>query len=326
MSIIKTHDVTLYGGNDIDIILQPLCDDHLPLLYKWNADPEVVYWADTDSDGTQGFGEQSVRGIYGSVSQNAICFLIEANKIPIGDVWLQNMNIPEVSKMYPDLDVRRIDVSVGEKEYWGKGIGTQFIGMMVDFAFYGENVDVLHCFVGDHNIRSARTLIKNGFREVMRKESESDKTKEKEEIHFALTKQEFIERRRVRIPPDKKIMFPLTNLQPSQLCISAGKLRLIMEWFNPADIESFDPIPVKLLDNKILMTDGHTRAIAAHLAGWENVPIYWDEAELYMRAYAIDIKWCDEENIRSPIDLAGRIVPHKDYERLWRKRCMEMAL
>ena len=30
------------------------------------------------------------------------------------------------------------------------------------------------------------------------------------------------------------------------------------------------------------------------------------------------------EALRSPVDLAGRIVPHKDYERLWRKRCMEM--
>jgi hypothetical protein len=47
MSIIQSHDITLYGGNDIGIILRPLCDDHLPLLYKWNADPEVVYWSDT---------------------------------------------------------------------------------------------------------------------------------------------------------------------------------------------------------------------------------------------------------------------------------------
>ena len=31
MSIIKTHDVTLYGGNDVDIVLRPLCDEHLPI-------------------------------------------------------------------------------------------------------------------------------------------------------------------------------------------------------------------------------------------------------------------------------------------------------
>jgi hypothetical protein len=42
MSIIKSHDITLYGGNDeYRIVLMPLADEHLPYLYKWNADPEV---------------------------------------------------------------------------------------------------------------------------------------------------------------------------------------------------------------------------------------------------------------------------------------------
>ena len=74
------------------------------------------------------------------------------------------------------------------------------------------------------------------------------------------------------------------------------------------------------------MTDGYTRAVAAHIAGWDSVPVYWDEDDLDMRAYAMNVKWCGEEGIRSLIDLAGRIVSHKDYERLWRKRCMEMVL
>lgn len=34
MSIIKTHDITLYGGNGSNIILHPLCDDHLPFRYE----------------------------------------------------------------------------------------------------------------------------------------------------------------------------------------------------------------------------------------------------------------------------------------------------
>lgn len=33
-------------------------------------------------------------------------------------------------------------------------------------------------------------------------------------------------------------------------------------------------------------------------------------------AYEIDVKWCDEEGIHNPADLAGRIISHKDYERL----------
>lgn len=41
MNIIKTHDVTVYGSSgEYDIILRPLCDGNLPLLYKWGVESE----------------------------------------------------------------------------------------------------------------------------------------------------------------------------------------------------------------------------------------------------------------------------------------------
>ncbi len=76
--------------------------------------------------------------------------------------------------------------------------------------------------------------------------------------------------------------------------------------------------------NREFESDGHTRAVAAHLAGWDAVPVYWDEDELDMRAYVMNVRWCDEEDVHKPIDLAKRIVSHKEYEHLWRKRCMEV--
>ncbi len=328
MQIIKTHDVTLYGGNDVDIVLRPLCDEHLPLLYKWCADPEVLYWTEGGTADTNlSYGPEIVHQIYGGVSQNAFCFLVESDGVPVGECWLQKMNLPEVTAMYPEsLDVRRIDMSIGEKTCWGKGVGTQFIGMMVDFAFCGEHVDVLHCFCEDYNVRSRRMWEKHGFARILEEPLTPQPQKGQWQYHYRLTRQEFIQRRRARVPAEKAFSLPIAGLQPSQLYISEGKLRMVREWFNPASKEEFDPIPVRRFSGRNLMTDGHTRAVAAHLAGWENVPIYWDEDDLDMRAYAMDVRWCDDEDIRSPIDLAQRIVPHVEYERLWRKRCMEMVL
>jgi hypothetical protein len=196
--------------------------------------------------------------------------------------------------------------------------------MLIDFAFCGEYVDMLYCLSADYNIRSQKTLLKHGFRLCGENDAGEESLRAKVEYHYRLTRQEYTERRRVRIPAEKRFMLPIADLQPSQLYISEGKLRLVQEWFNPDDMEGFDPVPVKRFNGKTLMTDGHTRAAAAYLAGWESVPAYWDEDELDMRAYATDIKWCSEEGVHSPADLAGRVVPHKDYERLWRKRCMEM--
>lgn len=77
MSIIKPHDITLTRDDGRHIVLRPLCDEHLPLLYQWNADPEVVYWSDTGN--TEAFSEEDVNDIYAFVSENALCFLAEVD-------------------------------------------------------------------------------------------------------------------------------------------------------------------------------------------------------------------------------------------------------
>ena len=88
----------------------------------------------------------------------------QADGIPVGECWLQKMNLKNVLAMYDgSVDVRRIDMAIGEKEYWNKGIGSEFIPMVVDFAFSGERVDVLHCFCEDYNPRSRSMWEKNGF-------------------------------------------------------------------------------------------------------------------------------------------------------------------
>ena len=52
MSIIKSHDIILYGSTgNYDIIMRPLCDEHLPFLYKWNVDPDVLYRTYTHHNG-----------------------------------------------------------------------------------------------------------------------------------------------------------------------------------------------------------------------------------------------------------------------------------
>lgn len=197
MSIIKTHGVTLCGGNDeFDIVLRPLSDEHLPYLYKWCADPEVLYWTEGGTDNRElSYDASTVHDIYGGVSQNAFCFLIEVNGSPVGECWLQKMNLPDVKKMYdPSLDIRRIDMAVGEKSYWNRGIGTLFIGMLIDFAFESEHADILHCFCEDYNIRSRRMWEKHGFNLVLTQDLPQPQ-KGKYQYHYRLTRREYCSRR-----------------------------------------------------------------------------------------------------------------------------------
>jgi 16S rRNA (guanine(1405)-N(7))-methyltransferase len=52
--------------------------------------------------------------------------------------------------------------------------------------------------------------------------------------------------------------------------------------------------------------------------------VYWENEELDWDAYEICVEWCKKEGIRTIADLKNRVVPQKDYETLWHRRCEEM--
>lgn len=122
----------------------------------------------------------------------------------------------------------------------------------------------------------------------------------------------------------KTFMMKLDKIQPTQLYISSEKLSEVMKIFDPKNPKSMEPIPIKKLENEIIFVDGHTRAFAAFLHGFSKVPVYWEDEELDWDAYKICVRWCKKEKIRIIADLKNRIVPQKDYEILWYKRCEKM--
>ena len=71
----------------------------------------------------------------------------------------------------------------------------------------------------------------------------------------------------------------LLDLQPGRFYISGNKLRKVRERFDPEDLSNFDPLPVRELSGKMILTDGHTGALAAHLAGLSELPVTFDENE-----------------------------------------------
>ena len=116
----------------------------------------------------------------------------------------------------------------------------------------------------------------------------------------------------------------LKDLQPSQFYISEKKLRDIESWFDAGDLSRFPPIPVKLLDGTPVMTDGHTRAVAALRAGLDAVPLVWDEDDLDWEMYRACVKACRERAVLSPADLLTRIVSEAEYREKWDAWCDAM--
>ena len=189
MPIITEHRYTISGKDGIK--LQPLCDKHLPLLYRWNSDTEVLYWSEGD-DVVEPYDHETVEQIFGSVSKDAYCFLITKDDVPIGECWVQKMNIPPIVEQYPaGTHVARIDYCIGEKAYWGQGIGTECVRLLLDFAFSQAGYDVVYALVYDYNERSIRLIEHAGF-ELERKMPVPHNGKAKYELNYKATKTPYL--------------------------------------------------------------------------------------------------------------------------------------
>jgi len=194
--IIKAHDVYLQGTLRAQVItLRPLCDAHFPLLYKWNTDPEVLYWNEGPNANPADNNNETVQSIYKEVSNAGYGFIIEIDGVAIGECLLCKMNVDYITQKYPaSTDIRRIDILIGEKDYWGLGIGTVVVQMLVNFAFDVEKTDVVYGITGDYNKRSGRVFEKNGFRLHHKCPTNNDPDEAGIEFHYRLTRDECKER------------------------------------------------------------------------------------------------------------------------------------
>lgn len=138
---------------------------------------------------------------------------------------------------------------------------------------------------------------------------------------------------------------PLAALQPSQLLVSVEKLRAVLEWWDADDPEP-DPLPyLEPVDDvgvepgvvdkeqttsnrRVVLADGHTRALAAVLSGAETLPVVRapDREALSMGVYRECVGWCVDEGVREPADLVGRVVSAATHQREWVDRCHELEV
>lgn len=123
---------------------------------------------------------------------------------------------------------------------------------------------------------------------------------------------------------DSIFLMNLKDIQPSQLYISKRKLERIQEKLDSDKKESLKIIPVKKLGTDIVYSDGHTRAFAAHLLGWQEIRVEWETGVLDWEMYEICVDWCKNDEIYTIADLSSRVISHMDYEILWYERCNQL--
>lgn len=113
MERLREHSVHLVDG---DLRLRPFVEGDWNVLLRWNRDPEVLCYS--EGDDVQAHTLQEVQSIYRGVSQAASASWGGRDGAPIGECWLQRMNLERISRAFPAMDLRHIDLEIGEKELW----------------------------------------------------------------------------------------------------------------------------------------------------------------------------------------------------------------
>ena len=110
---LRSHDVRLVDG---PLVLRPMTESDWDVLLEWNTDAEVLYFSEGDNVTARSL--EVVHRIYRGVSRIAFVFVAELEGRPIGECWLQEMNLEHVLARYDSsLDLRRIDLTIGEKAH-----------------------------------------------------------------------------------------------------------------------------------------------------------------------------------------------------------------
>ncbi len=188
---LRSHDMVLRGQtrDGIGVCLRPMTEADWGILLKWNNDPEVLYYAEGDDVTSRSLEE--VQELYCAVCEHAFCFVIEADGQPVGECWLQEMNLDRILNQYPTEDCRRIDLMLGEKGHWGRGIGTETIRLLTGFGFEHEGADrVFACGVADYNVRSRRAFQRVGY-EIVATIEQQPGSKARYCYDLALTREAF---------------------------------------------------------------------------------------------------------------------------------------
>ena len=146
---------------DGDLVLRPMNEGDWDVVLKWADDPEVLYFSEGDDIDHR--PKEEHQAIYRAVSVTpADMFVFEVNGEPMGDGWLQHMNLGRVWDANPGKECRRVDLEL-ERSWWGKGIGTRAIRLLTAHGFaWGADLVFAVDIAGD-NLRSQRAFQANGY-------------------------------------------------------------------------------------------------------------------------------------------------------------------
>ena len=136
--------------------LRPRAAEHTPLFVRWYSDPDVLHWLHLSEMPLPTMESESAR--FQAHDRDAFrrTWVIETlDGAPIGSVGLVSID---------DVHFRaELAISIGEKEYWSGGYGTDAIRRVLRHAFEELELNRVYLITDLDNARAIRCYEKCGF-------------------------------------------------------------------------------------------------------------------------------------------------------------------
>ncbi|MDE2037908.1 MAG: GNAT family N-acetyltransferase [Patescibacteria group bacterium] len=136
-------------------ILRPLSESDLPLCQKWINDPEVRVFIKNIFPMTMG-AEREWLESRSKKNDKDIILIIEVKGRPIGSMGIHGIDWKDRTATTGAL--------IGEKQYWGKGYGTDAKMALLDYAFNTLNLRKIMSRVIAFNARSLAYSLHCGYK------------------------------------------------------------------------------------------------------------------------------------------------------------------
>lgn len=139
-----------------EIYLRPLREEDAAISYKWRNDPEV--WKYTGSKPDKEITYEIEKSWIEKKLKNAneiryaICLLSS-------DEYIGNVQLTDIHS-----DSAEFHIFIGNKKYWGKGIGKSATRKMIEIGFNEMNLKTIYLEVNENNVAAIRAYEKIGFK------------------------------------------------------------------------------------------------------------------------------------------------------------------
>lgn len=139
------------------VSLRPLSKEDVPRITRWINDPDVRLFLEAYLPQTEKDEEEWLEKLGKSKSTDLV-FIIETKEgVAIGLMGLHGIKWRD--------RMATTGAVIGEKEYWGKGLGSEAKKLLLDYAFNTLNLRKICSTVIDFNGRSLKYSLKCGYKE-----------------------------------------------------------------------------------------------------------------------------------------------------------------